>query len=1138
MGVPAFFRWLRDKYPKCIEDVIEEEVITTNGVQIPINICAPNPNNIEFDNLYLDMNGIIHPCVHPEDVPAPETEEDMFIAIFHYIDRIVAAVRPRNLLFMAIDGVAPRAKMNQQRSRRFKAAQDMAEEEEVENELRARLASKGQPVPPKKKSSFDHNVITPGTRFMDRLSTFLQYYVTLRVNEHPGWRNLKVILSDASVPGEGEHKIMEFIRQQRACPGYNPNIRHVLHGLDADLIMLGLSTHEPYFTILREDVLGKAASKCYVCGKTGHKADQCVGFAPPKKQDLIEEAMAAAGASSEGDIISKTVISSKPLQFLHISTLREYLLIEFHYLRAPQYLPFGFDLERLIDDFVFLCFFVGNDFLPHLPSMDIREGAIDLLLAIYKDILPSLGGYMTDAGTVNLSCVDILLSKVGIIEDEIFKRRRAKDERDKRYEAQKKENQLAISQAASKASEERTPRSESPGPLKVEEVDAPDSLPTSLMEEVALDTPNSLDASTKQSQAALKEGIEAIANRAKADIVKDEVRFVQTAGTIKVEESETIETESLNRGVSSASIQVIEGVKELKSLKVSTLVGQKRTREDDFESAELPLLATAVVEAVATSDQSPHGESANVPQDDDVPDERLIEALDEGLLEEEVSSSVTEMLKASVLKALLSKRTREQVEDNIQFGTAGWKERYYRAKLGDDLGSNASYRRSMFKAYTEGLCWVFKYYYQGVASWTWFYPFHYAPFASDLRNLDAYEVKFELGEPFRPLDQLMSVLPPRSAHALPQACSKLMTDPESPIADFYPTKFGMDPNGKKFTWQWVVLLPFVDEKRLVAAVNTCIDSFTEEEKRRNTLGAELLFVHKESGVGRALLPIGPRDLGPVEAPRSIPLMPDTGGLDGKGLSGKCAGFELNGGKRRVRVAPIEGTYKSPWDPILLSINHNQCILVSFSLPLRRVHSCRLLSGARIPPQILGPEDTDIRTPRLTRGLNIADLANMVISRPRPQYGEYNQQQQQQHYYYQQQQPQQSFQYHQQQQNAQMMNQPFFGMQVPMMQQQQQYNYHMQQYYQPQQFNQSQGSYQPQQFNQSQGFYQSQQQPLQYNVPMNSGYASYGPPQVPLVPLPVGSHQAMSNQMHYGYQTSVYSSHQAQNQHPHPTQRRQ
>ena len=62
MGVPALFRWLSAKYPKIITPVIEESA----GESEVINLSALNPNGIEFDNLYLDMNGIIHPCCHPE----------------------------------------------------------------------------------------------------------------------------------------------------------------------------------------------------------------------------------------------------------------------------------------------------------------------------------------------------------------------------------------------------------------------------------------------------------------------------------------------------------------------------------------------------------------------------------------------------------------------------------------------------------------------------------------------------------------------------------------------------------------------------------------------------------------------------------------------------------------------------------------------------------------------------------------------------------------------------------------------------------------------------------------------------------------------------------------------------------------
>ena len=127
-------------------------------------------------------------------------------------------------------------------------------------------------------------------------------------------------------------------------------MRHVVHGLDADLIMLALATHEPHFCILRELVLDK------------------------RKQKAKEEA---------GDK------GPTPFCLCKIWVLREYLHKEF--VTADwNMVPGGYDLEKVIDDFVFMCFFVGNDFLPHLPAIEIRDGAIDMLIYAYKMLLPKL----------------------------------------------------------------------------------------------------------------------------------------------------------------------------------------------------------------------------------------------------------------------------------------------------------------------------------------------------------------------------------------------------------------------------------------------------------------------------------------------------------------------------------------------------------------------------------------------------------------------------------------------------------------------------------------------------------------------------------------------------------------------------
>jgi 5'-3' exoribonuclease 1 len=137
MGIPKFFRWVSERYPTC------GELITKS--RIP-----------EFDNLYLDMNGIIHNCSHPNDEASFLQDHEIFLAIFAYISHLFASIKPKKLFFLAVDGVAPRAKMNQQRSRRFRAAMDaqlLAQKAEREG-----LQTKEPP--------FDSNCITPGIIFI------------------------------------------------------------------------------------------------------------------------------------------------------------------------------------------------------------------------------------------------------------------------------------------------------------------------------------------------------------------------------------------------------------------------------------------------------------------------------------------------------------------------------------------------------------------------------------------------------------------------------------------------------------------------------------------------------------------------------------------------------------------------------------------------------------------------------------------------------------------------------------------------------------------------------------------------------------------------------------------------------------
>lgn len=393
MGVPAFFKWLCMRYPKI---VIEVNSKGNSNDKIVCGRSMTHNSKPEVDNLYLDMNGIIHPCCHPTDRPQPNSIDDMINDVFEYVDVLISIINPKKLIYLAIDGVAPRAKMNQQRSRRFRAALEAKETREKEEEVKKEWAKKGL-IDIENKLKFDSNVITPGTEFMDKLSKALELYITNRLENDYRWKNRVVLFSDSSVPGEGEHKILEHIRYQRSLEEYNPNTSHCIYGADADLIMLSLITHEPNFCIIRESVNDKTFRKCDACGKTGHVQIDCPTVTG-RKEDI------------------KTIQNTE-FSILNVAILREYLELEFQDINFP----FKYYFERIIDDFVLLCFFVGNDFLPHLPSLKIREGGIDAILYLYKQIIPCSDGYLTENGKLNLSRVENIFKCLALIEDEFFR---------------------------------------------------------------------------------------------------------------------------------------------------------------------------------------------------------------------------------------------------------------------------------------------------------------------------------------------------------------------------------------------------------------------------------------------------------------------------------------------------------------------------------------------------------------------------------------------------------------------------------------------------------------------------------------------------------------------------------------------
>ena len=190
---------------------------------------------------------------------------------------------------------------------------------------------------------------------------------------------------------------MDFLRDCKANvdnlerPHYKADYTHVLYGLDADLIMLGLVTHEPKFMLLREKMSVVMAGR----GRSKYR----------KKKDMLEY--------NENDF-----------EILELSGLRQMLFLQFRrFADDESSLEKQFDLERIIDDFVFMCMLVGNDFLPHCPHLEIDTGALSLMMSNYIELLPEWKGYLTKKEKIHSERFEEFVYNLAAYEEEHFKRR-------------------------------------------------------------------------------------------------------------------------------------------------------------------------------------------------------------------------------------------------------------------------------------------------------------------------------------------------------------------------------------------------------------------------------------------------------------------------------------------------------------------------------------------------------------------------------------------------------------------------------------------------------------------------------------------------------------------------------------------
>jgi 5'-3' exoribonuclease 1 len=329
MGIPHFFSYIYKNYPKILQQVRNKRSYPDGQNIIPE---LPIP---QIDCYALDLNALIHPVcqkifqygefapdaiksksllMHKHNNQKPKgnpTAKDAFYELCFVIEGLRRIINPKKKFIIAIDGTAGLSKQTQQRQRRFRTAKEGGDEKQAS------------------KIKFDPNCITTGSEFMFQLSKFVHFYIMKQIIGP--WKHLEVVFSSEKTPGEGEHKIIQYMMR-------HPEFSYCIHSPDADLIMLTLPLQVKQIYLLRENIYREVRCKYWLV-----------------------------------DISKFKTILLNQLKWGNINHV--------------------FHPDLAVLDFIVLCFLLGNDFLP--PCLEIANGGIDTLFDVYVKVNSKHGHLVT-----------------------------------------------------------------------------------------------------------------------------------------------------------------------------------------------------------------------------------------------------------------------------------------------------------------------------------------------------------------------------------------------------------------------------------------------------------------------------------------------------------------------------------------------------------------------------------------------------------------------------------------------------------------------------------------------------------------------------------------------------------------------
>jgi len=350
MGVPGFFASLYKKYSNTKFVFSKLDLVGEKNI--------PNLINCEYDissinELYLDTNCLIHPVcfkVFNENQSLSITnpiklEEKMIKEVIIYIEKLINYINPTNLVYIAIDGVAPMAKIKHQRMRRFKSV--------IDNNIKEDIAIKHKV---EYFRPWNNSAITPGTEFMEKLTKAIINYCNIKKqNNILNPSKVQYIFSSANTPGEGEHKILQYIRER-----LDIDLVRVIYGLDADLLYLSMASEASKIYLLRE----------------------ITEFQNIKSSD---------GFCFVSIDIMKECVYQNMIENIDNTDYTDYNSLE----QTSVFNNLSKYKKNFIQDYIFMGFLLGNDFLPGLPSVNLsitgkKLSGLDIFMRLYKDAFATI----------------------------------------------------------------------------------------------------------------------------------------------------------------------------------------------------------------------------------------------------------------------------------------------------------------------------------------------------------------------------------------------------------------------------------------------------------------------------------------------------------------------------------------------------------------------------------------------------------------------------------------------------------------------------------------------------------------------------------------------------------------------------